>query len=91
MILNCRKYFIFEGRFLNQAADVYALPTSGNDIIFIEHQLNLLINCSHKSVSKLFYYTRNDDYLLIFTESSLQVNSLSDMTDEQKTEFEKKN
>ena len=90
MNLNNGKYFIFEGRFLNQKADVYALPIQGNDVIFIEHQLNLLIKCSHKNVIKLYYYTKNDDYLLIFAEAGINVNSLADVTPAQKAEFHKK-
>ena len=88
--LNNGKYFIFEGRFLNQKADVYALPINGNDIIFIEHQLNFLIKCSHRKVSKLYYYTKNDDYLLIFTEAGIDVNSLPEISRPQKLEFKKK-
>ena len=61
------KFMVFEGRFLNQSAEVYVLPLHGCDIIDIEHKLNLLINCSHRSIAKLYYYTRNEDSLLIFS------------------------
>ena len=63
-----RRYMVFEGRFLAQQAEVYVVPLQGNDIIDIEHQLNLLINCSHRSIAKLYYYTRSEDSLLIFSE-----------------------
>lgn len=59
-------YFVFEGRFLNQSVEVFMLPLKGFDLIDIQHKLNILINFSHKHMSKLYYYTVNDDSLLIF-------------------------
>lgn len=46
------------------------LPLKGFDLVDIQHKLNILLNCSHKYISKLYYYTINDDSLLIFSESS---------------------
>lgn len=64
-------YFVFEGRFLNQTAEVFMVPlNAGYDIIDIQHKLNILINVSHKSIVKLYYYSRNEDTLLIFCESA---------------------
>lgn len=61
-------YMIFEGKFLGQETLVYAVRLEGTDILSIEHELNKLINCSFKSICKLYYYTRNTDFLLIITE-----------------------
>lgn len=90
MVLNRKNYFIFNGRFLNQNSWVYALPTAHSDIIHIEHELNILLNSSHKLLSKLYYYTRNEQYLLIFAEASPSINTLAELTKQQEEEFYKK-
>ena len=84
MLINRGNYCVFEGRFLNQLANVYALPINGNDTISIEHELNSLINCSHRNISKLYYYTQNEDYLLIFSEANPSTNTLTDINEFQK-------
>lgn len=66
IIFRNHMYFVFEGRFLNQNVEVFMLPLTGFDVIDIQHKLNILLNCSHKNISKLYYYTRTDDSLLIF-------------------------
>jgi len=38
----------------------------GIDLIHVEHQLNDLLSCSHKGLVKLYYYTKNSQFLLIF-------------------------
>ena len=50
---------VFEGRFLNQDADVFAVRLEGCDVVTLESKLNLLLNFSHKGLAKLYYYTRN--------------------------------
>lgn len=55
------------------------LPLKGFDIVDIQHKLNILINFSHKHMSKLYYYTINDDSLLIFNESAQGYKKLTDL------------
>lgn len=59
---------MFEGRFLNQDAHVFAVRLEGSDVVSLESKLNLLLKFSHKGLAKLYYYTRNSEFLLIFTE-----------------------
>lgn len=63
-------FLMFSGRFLNKPCYVYTVPLTGVDIIGIEHRLNTLFGSSHKAITKLYYYTRNDDSLLIFIEKN---------------------
>lgn len=55
---------------MNQATYVYAVRQEGTDIVSLEHKLNTLLNFSHKGLAKLYYYTKNSEYLLIFTEKT---------------------
>lgn len=61
------EHVVFEGMFLNQPANVYAVRLEGTDVITLEHKLNTLLNFSHISLCKLYYYTKNSEFLLIFT------------------------
>lgn len=70
------EYLIFEGKFLNQSSIVYAIRTENADVVSIEHQLNILLNCSHQSLCKLYYYTKSSEFLLIFTEKFTPISSL---------------
>ncbi len=62
------EHIVYEGKFLNQSTFVYAIRQEGTDIVSLEHKLNILLNFSHKGLAKLYYYTKNAEYLLVFTE-----------------------
>lgn len=44
-------------------------------MVSLEHKLNTLLNFSHKGISKLYYYTKNTEFLLIFTEKMDPLNT----------------
>lgn len=68
------EHVVFEGMFLNQPANVYAVRLEGTDVVTLEHKLNTLLNFSHISLCKLYYYTKNAEFLLIFTEKIVPLN-----------------
>lgn len=53
------EHVVFEGKFLNQSAIVYAVRLEGTDVVSLEHKLNILLNFSHIGLCKLYYYTKN--------------------------------
>lgn len=53
------EHVVFEGKFLNQNAIVYAVRLEGTDIVTLEHKLNCMLKFSHPGLCKLYYYTKN--------------------------------
>lgn len=64
----------FKANFSNQPSAVYAVRLEGTDVVSLEHKLNILLNFSHLGLCKLYYYTKNSEFLLIFTEKIEPIN-----------------
>ena len=64
----CYDHTVYEGRFLTQETYVYAVRLEHADVATLEHKLSKLLNCSHRRLAKLYYYTKTTEYMLIFTE-----------------------
>ena len=47
---------------------MYAVRLEHADIGTLEYKLGRLLNCSHRRLAKLYYYTKTADHMLIFTE-----------------------
>lgn len=63
----CYDHTVYEGRFLTQDTYVYAVSLGHADVATLEHKLGKLLNCSHRRLAKLYYYTRTPEFMLIFT------------------------
>ena len=72
----CFEHTVYEGRFLSEEVYVYCVRLKGANVKSLKCQLDILLNCSHQRLNKLYYYTLNADNLLIFTEKIHSLSSL---------------